>query len=394
MLQIERIQEALRAENFDGWLFYDFRGSNPIAYHVLELDATALYTRRWFYFIPATGVPTRIVSAVEPHVLGELPGAMQIFRDWRELLDTLHTTLVGAQRLAMEYSPHNAIPYVSRVDAGTIELIHSLGKEVVSSANLVAAFEARLTEEQIASHRTAGQLIMGIKDAIFAYVRDRVLAGGEPTEYEVQQQFLTLFRKRGLVAHEPPIVAVNEHSGDPHYTPTATAHSPIRRGDFLLVDFSSKLPDPDAVWADYTWVAQVDTFVPEHQAHVFEIVRSARDRGIAFLAEQQLAGKRIQGWQVDDVVRQSMHDSGYAQWFIHRTGHSIARELHANGANLDNLETHDERELLDYTCCSIEPGIYLPEFGVRSEVNVLLLPAIIEVTGTPVQEAIVPLLAE
>jgi Xaa-Pro dipeptidase len=394
MLRLESIQEAIRAEGVDGWLFYDFRGSNPIAYHILGLDPAALYTRRWFYFIPATGIPTRIISAVEPHVLSELPGACQIFRDWREMQDLLHTTLVGAERVAMEYSPNSAIPVVSRVDAGTLELIRSLGKEVVSSANLVAAFDARLTREQIASHREAGRRLMIIKDAVFAHVRNRILTGGEPTEYEVQQRFLDLFREHGLITDEPPIVAVNEHSSDPHYVPSATQSSSIRRGDFLLVDFFAKLPGPDAIWADYTWVAYVDRVVPQHHARVFEIVRSARDRGIAYLDEARRPGKQIQGWQVDDVVRQVIYEAGYARWFIHRTGHSIARELHGNGANLDNLETHDERELLDYTCCSVEPGIYLPEFGVRSEVNVILFPERVEVTGAPIQEEIVPLLAE
>jgi len=393
-MRTEMIQEALHAEGIDGWLFYDFRGLNPIAYHILGLDPEAMYTRRWFYFIPATGEPTRIVSAVEPHVLGELPGAKQVFRSWSELFDTLHTTLVGAERIAMEYSPNNAIPYVSRIDAGTLELVRSLGKEVVSSANLVAVFDARLTEAQIASHREASRRMMSIKDAIFAYVRDRIRAGGEPTEYEVQQRFVRLFREQGLVVEEPPIVAVNAHSGDPHYAPTATAHVPIRRGDFLLVDYWARLPDPDAIWADYTWVAQVDTTVHARQAHIFDIVRAARDRGLAYLREQRAKGNRLQGWQVDDVVRQVIQDAGYGPYFVHRSGHSIARELHANGANLDNLETHDERELIDYTCCSMEPGIYLPEFGVRSEVNVLLLPGIIEVTGMPMQDRIVALLAE
>jgi Xaa-Pro dipeptidase len=393
-MELERIQQALREEQLDGWLFYDFRKSNPIAYQVLGLPEHAMYTRRWFYFIPAMGTPTAIISAVEAHVLQSLPGQHLIYPTWQQMHAHLHQVLKSGLRIAMEYSPLNAIPYMARVDAGTVELVCSFGVEVISSADLAQRFMAQLSQQQIAGHREAGRRLIMAKNALFAILGEELRQGMELNEYRVQQRFVDLLEQGGIVVSEPPIVAVNAHASNPHYLPTAQQHSAIQRGDLLLFDFWGHLAHDRAVYADYTWMAFVGTEseIPEQQRAVFEIVRRARDTGIAFVREGLAAGRSIEGRQVDDVVRTVIAEAGYGDYFVHRTGHNIGTEEHGNGANLDNFETQDSRVLLPYTCCSVEPGIYLPEFGIRSEVNLLILEHDAEVTGSPVQEAIVPLL--
>ncbi len=393
-MELESIQQALSAENLDGWLFYDFRQSNPIAYQVLSLPVDEMYTRRWFYFVPAQGTPTALISAVETHVLRSLPGERHIFRTWQEMQFHLTGLLHPGMRVAMEYSPMNAIPYVSRVDAGTIELVRACGAEVVSSANIAQRFVAQLTGEQIESHREAGRRIMAAKDRLFLELAGQLRSGASLDEYSVQQRFLALMEQTGVVVPEPPIVAVNEHSGNPHYEPTANASSPIMPGDLLLVDFWARLPDPDAIFADYTWMAFAGTRaeIPDRQRVIFEIVRRARDAAITFVRERLQQGKPVEGCEVDDVARNVIAREGYGDYFVHRTGHSIGMVPHANGANIDNFETRDERLLLPRTCCSIEPGIYLPEFGIRSEVDLLVFEHDAEVTGVPAQEEITALL--
>ncbi|HEV2655065.1 MAG TPA: M24 family metallopeptidase [Ktedonobacteraceae bacterium] len=393
-MNLERIQAALRAEMCDGWLFYDFRKSNPIAYQVLELPLDEMYTRRWFYFVPANGTPTALVSAVEAHVLRSLPGARLMFHTWQEMHAQLRALLQGSRHIAMEYSPMNAIPYISRVDAGTLELIRSFNVDVVSSANLSQRFVAQLSAAQMQSHRAAGQRLIAAKDALFTQLGSDLRSGVVLDEYQVQQRFVALIERTGLIVPEPPIVGVNANSGNPHYEPTSQVSSPIRRGDLILFDFWARFPQDDAIYADYTWVAFAGTHdqIPARQREVFELVRAARDTGIAFIRERMAAGERVEGRQVDDVTRASIARAGYGDYFVHRTGHSITTFEHGNGANLDNLETQDERILLPNTCCSVEPGIYLPEFGIRSEVNLLILKNDAEVTGVPAQQEIVPLL--
>ncbi|MDQ2886452.1 MAG: M24 family metallopeptidase [Chloroflexota bacterium] len=393
-MNLERIQEALRAEMCDGWLFYDFRKSNPIAYQVLELPLDEMYTRRWFYFVPAAGTPTALVSAVEAHVLRSLPGARLVFHTWQEMHAQLRTLLQGSRRIAMEYSPMNAIPYISRVDAGTLELIRSFNVDVVSSANLSQRFVAQLSAAQMQSHRAAGRRLIAAKDALFTQLGSDLRSGVVLDEYQVQQRFIVLIEQMGLIVPEPPIVGVNANSGNPHYEPTSQVSSPIQRGDLILFDFWARFPQDDAIYADYTWVAFAGTRdeIPARQREIFELVRAARDTGIAFIRERMAAGERVEGRRVDDVTRASIARAGYGDYFVHRTGHSITTFEHGNGANLDNLETQDERILLSNTCCSVEPGIYLPEFGIRSEVNLLILENDAEVTGVPAQEEIVALL--
>jgi Xaa-Pro aminopeptidase len=287
----------------------------------------------------------------------------------------------------------NAIPYISRVDAGTVELIRSFGAEVVSSANLSQRFVAQLTNEQIESHREAGRRLIVAKDQLFAELTHDLHISTELDEYMVQQRFLALIQQAGLVAPEPPIVAVNAHSGNPHYAPSEQLHAPIQRGDLILFDFWAKLPQDGAIFADYTWMAFAGTHdeIPQKQREVFDTVRRARDTGIAFVRERLAAGERVEGRQVDDVTRAVIVKAGYGDYFVHRTGHNIATIDHGNGANIDNFETQDERVLLTNTCCSIEPGIYLPEFGVRSEIDLLIHANDAEVTGVPAQEEITTL---
>ncbi|GCE19425.1 M24 family metallopeptidase [Dictyobacter kobayashii] len=395
-MNIKKIQQVLQEAKLDGWLFYDFRKSNPIAYQVLQIPVDAMYTRRWFYFVPAQGDPIALISAVEPHILSSLPGERVLFRTWQEMHARLRDILPAHATIAMEYSPLNAIPYVSRVDAGTIELVRSFDVEVVTSANLAQRFIAQLSEEQIYSHREAGRLLIAAKDILFAQLGADLREGRALNEFEVQQRFVALIQQAGLELPEDemPIVAVNANSGNPHYEPTALQHSPIRRGDLVLFDFWARLPRPDAVFGDYTWVAFAGTRdeIPARQREVFEVVRSARDSGIAFVRARLAAGGSVEGREVDDVTRNVIVKAGYGDYFVHRTGHSIGSVLHGNGANIDNFETQDERTLLPYTCNSIEPGIYLPEFGIRSEVDLLILEHDAEVTGVPIQNEIVPLL--
>ena len=392
-MNLEQVQQALRDEGLDGWLFYDFRKSDPIAYRVLTLPDDAFYSRRWFYFIPTQGAPSAIISAVESHVLNSLPGERRIFRTWQEIRIYLQAILNPGMRVAMEYSPMNAIPYMSRVDGGTLELVRSYGVEVASSANLAQRFIARLTPAQVESHRQAGQRLIAAKDALFDELSDNLRAGTAMNEYGVQQRLLALIEQVGLVKADVH-VAVNANISNPHYGPTSEQHSPIRRGDLVLFDFWAHMPEPKAIYADYTWMAFAGTReeIPDRYLEIFDIVTRARDAAIAFVRKQLEAGQRVQGCQVDDVARGVIADAGYADYFVHRTGHSIDTVVHGNGANIDNFETQDERILLPSTCCSIEPGIYFPEFGVRSEVDLLIHEHDAEVTGIPIQEEIVALL--
>lgn len=392
-MQLADIQQALSQEQLSGWLFYDFRQSNPLAYQILGLSQETFYSRRWFYFVPAQGEPTALVSAVEAHVLRDLPGRQLVFNTWQEMHAHLAALLVRGTRVAMEYSPLNAIPTIARVDAGTVELVRSYDVEVVSSADIAQRFVARLSQEQQESHREAGRRLIAAKDELFAQLGADLRHDCALDEYSVQQRFVALIHEQGLVLGGGPLVAVNGNASNPHYEPDETTHSPLRRGDLVLCDFWARLPGTTAVFADYTWMAfagQRDE-IPARQREVFAIVRAARDAGVAFARARLGAGEPARGCEVDDVVRKVITDAGYGQFFVHRTGHSIGTSDHGNGANLDNYETQDERRLLPGTCCSVEPGIYLPEFGVRSEINLLIGERDLEITGVPAQMEITPL---
>jgi Xaa-Pro dipeptidase len=370
IMQLDAIQTALRHAKLDGWLFYDHHHRDPIAYRILGLSEALHITRRWYYFVPAAGEPRKLVHRIESGRLDSLPGKAQVYSSWQELEAGLKQLLNGAQRIAMQYSPRNAIMYVSMVDAGTVEVLRELGKTVVSSADLVSRFEAVLTPEQEKSHHEAQQKLDAILEAGFREIGHRVRSGGT-TEYEMVQWFQRAMADAGLVWEHGPNVSVNAHSADSHYEPTAQAHAPIRSGDFLLIDIWAR-PNRDAtVFYDITWTGVVDREPTPREQAVFDVVRQARDAAITKVKEAFAAGKPIAGWEADDAARAVIRDAGYAEYFTHRTGHNIATELHGNGAHLDNLETHDERLLLPHTCFSVEPGVYLRDFGIRSEVNMM-----------------------
>jgi Xaa-Pro dipeptidase len=379
-MDLPAIQAALRDRNIDGWLFYDHHHRDPIAYRVLGLPAHLMVTRRWFYLIPAEGEPVKLVHKIEAGHLDSLPGSKREYAAWQELFDHVKAMLSNQRDIAMQYSPNNLVFYISLVDAGTIELIRGLGKNVLSSGDLVAQFEATWTEEQIKTHFQARDAVDAITAAAFQEIGRRARAGGT-TEYEIQRWFMEAFQREDLVSDDPPIVAVNAHAGNPHYEPHAENPAPIREGDLVLLDVWAKKNVPDAVYYDITWMGFLGQAPSDHMRELFQVVRDARDVGVKTVQDAVASGRHIAGWEVDRAVRSHIKKSGYGESFIHRTGHSIGTEVHANGANMDDLEIHDERRILPNSCFSIEPGIYLPELGVRSEVNVLVRPNIAEVTG-------------
>ncbi len=391
--RMSEIQDALReVPGLDGWLFYDFRGSDPLAYRILRLDPTRHVTRRWYYWIPAKGAPAKLVHRIEPHSLDDLPGEAAIYLSWEDQQAALAQMLAGIQRVAMQYSPHNAIPYISRVDAGTVELVRSRGIEVVSSADLVQRFEAVWDERQLASHQYAVDRLRQIVGEAFTHVGHTLPAGQPLTEYDLQQFIMDRIRSHGMTTSSPPIAAVNAHSADPHYSPGPAGSTPIAKGDLVLIDLWAKRPEAGSVYGDITWTGYVGSEVPTRHREIFAIVRAARDAALDFVRTQVQGGSFPCGWEVDEVCRQVIRKAGYGNQFVHRTGHSIGEEVHGNGANIDNLETRDGRRLLPRTCFSIEPGIYLTgEFGIRSELDVYLSDREVQVFGQPVQTEILPI---
>ena len=390
---IESVQKALQRDKLDGWLFYSFRGSDPIAENILRLDQAKFTTRRWFYFVPAEGTPQKIVHAIEPDTLDTLPGDKQIYLPWQQLHTVLGESLAGAKRVAMQYSPLNTIPYLSRVDAGTIDLIRAFGIEVVTSADLVQTFEAVWTGEQLESHLYAARNMREIVDAIIKEVGRRIRDNVSATEVEIQQFVLDEFKRRDLTAGHPPIVAINQHSADPHYAPNLDHNLVMKKGDFLLVDMWAKRRMPHAVYDDITWTFFIGDSVPAENENIFNIVRDGRDAAIKAVQRRYAAGEIVYGWEIDQEARSSISKAGYGQYFLHRTGHNIHEEVHGNGANIDSLETKDNRRLMARTCFSIEPGVYLKgNFGVRSEVDVYLSDTEAIVTGQPIQTHVVAIL--
>jgi Xaa-Pro aminopeptidase len=417
--RVSAIQAALREAGVEGWLFYDFRGSDPLAYRILKLDVRGITTRRWFYFIPATGEPTKIVHSIERGKLDQLPGRKLVYLPWQQLHQYLRDTLTGRgsrnlvhtqrgkwrvytwrelsgkpRRIAMQYSPNNDIPYMSRIDAGTIELIRSFGITPVPSADLVQQFEAAWTPAQLETHTEASDKIHRIIMEAFGEIARRIRANTPTTEYDIQQFMVRRYEEEGLMSdNEPPIVAVNANAANPHYEPTRDINAPIRRGDFVLFDVWAKLKKPGAVYTDQSWTGYVGESVPAEYTRIFNIVRDARDAAVKFIQESVRAGRAIKGADVDDVSRGVITRAGYGAQFIHRTGHSIGEEVHGNGANIDNLETRDARRIIPGTTFSIEPGIYLEgKFGVRSEIDVHVTERDALVTGQPIQTEVIAIL--
>ena len=392
---IHEIQQALKTERLDGWLLYNFRDSNIFATRLLALPKHIMFTRRYFYYIPAHGEPRKLVHRIEEWNLDPLPGKKSIYLSWRSLEDGLRELLHGAKIIAMEYSPRCAIPYVSTVDAGTLELVHSTGMEIASSANLIQYFEARWDDEQLKDNIESAAHLHQIVDETFGFIRGKIKLNDTITEYDVQQFMSAEFKKRGLVTSSDPNCSVNANSANPHYEPTKEIHSPLHKGDYVLLDLWAKKDKPRSVYADITWMGFLGETVPDEFEKIFQIVKGGRDAALEFVRASIKAEKNIHGYEVDDAARNYIAHHGYGEYFVHRTGHSIGEEVHGNGANMDNLETRDERTIIPQTSFSIEPGIYLRDkFGIRSEIDVYISKdREVIVTGLPMQEKVIPILA-
>ncbi len=393
MFDLASVQESLRQFGVDGWLLYDFRGSNAPARRLLGLDAKPPGSRRFFYMVPAEGEPKKLVHAIESRALEDLPGPRIVYSSWQALQEGVAALVGDARRVAMEYAPELSNPYVSRVDAGTVEFVRTLGVEVVPSGDLIQIHESTWDDEQWATHLAADLVTTSAYDVAWAFIADRTREGGSVRETEVQKVILDHFETGGLTTYSPPNVSVGPHSGDPHYEPTAGGDGEIRAGDFVLIDLWGKLKKPRSVYSDLTRVGFVGATVPEKYEAIFRIVADARDAAIALVRERFAAGIPLRGFEVDDAARAVIRRAGREDRFTHRTGHNIGQEVHGDGAHMDNLETHDERLVLPRTCFSIEPGIYFEEFGVRSEVDVFVDAAgEVHVTGG-LQKSVVPILA-
>jgi Xaa-Pro dipeptidase len=381
IMQVSEIQQALGEQGLDGWLFFDHHRRDPLSYRVLGLEPEGNVTRRWYYLIPAVGKPLGLVHRIEAWVLDAMPGEMAAYSSWSEMADGLRRMLAGCRRVAMQYSPNCAIPYVSLADSGTVELVRGLGVEVVSSADLIQRFEARWDRAKLESHLEAGRRVDAIRRQAFWLAGDRLRTGTPMTEWELQQFILSRFATSGLTTDHGPIVAVNENAANPHYAPTRSGSRSIEEGDVLLVDMWARLNQPKSVYYDITWTVYCGSQAPPEAQRVFEVVREARDRAIRLVQTAAEKGAELRGFEVDDAARSYIAEQGFGQNFIHRTGHSIGEEVHGAGANMDNLETHDDRRIIPWTCFSVEPGIYLRNYGIRLEVDVFVDDTEARVTG-------------
>lgn len=380
-MNLDALQQALREERIDGWLFCDFHRRDYVARTLLELSRDEWMTRRWYYLVPVAGNPCKLLHQIESDQMAGLPGEVRTYRGWADLHAALRQMLAGHPRIAMQYSPMNQLPSIAMADAGTVELVRSFGHEVVSSANLVHRCDSRWSAEALALHLEAGRLIDDIVRETFREIGGRIAAGSPASEHEVQQFMAERLDRHGLISDSPPIVATGMHSGIPHYSPTPQDSLHIVAGDLVLLDVWAKCDKPGAVYYDVTWTGFAGSRPPERMEEVFQIVRRARDTAVEAVDTAMREGRLIRGFEVDRAARGVIEAAGYGEYFVHRTGHSIGESVHANGANMDDLETHDERPVLAGTCFSIEPGIYLPEFGIRSEVDVYVEPGAARVTG-------------
>lgn len=393
-MELKAIQSALLSAGLDGWLFYDFHNRDHIAARILSMDTSRFASRRWFYYIPAEGTPQKLVHAIEPWRCDHLPGDKHIYLPWEQLHQLLKDMLGSAKKVAMQYSPNNAIPYVSIVDGGTIDLIRSFGVEVASSADLVSLFESHLSMQDWLSHVEAGKSMQIVKDETFNEIARRIKAGEHPKEFEIQHFMHDLMRQHEMLWEDGPIVAINEHAADPHFEPTPDNSYEMKEGDLVLLDLWAKKNKPGSIYYDITWMGYIGTEVPAKIEAIFQIIRQARDTALQLVIERFGENKLVYGWEIDDACRQVIVDAGYGQYFIHRTGHNIAEEVHGNGTHIDNLETKDERKIINGSCFSIEPGIYMPDekIGFRTEIDAFITDeGSIKVVGA-VQEHIIKIL--
>lgn len=381
------IQRYLAEHDLDGWLIYDYHGLNPLS--GLFLGSTPnLATRRWLYFVPRSGGPVYLFQRIEDNLPRSFPGQVRIYTGWLDFYRQIECILSGCRRIALEYSPRCALPSVSRVDAGTVEVLRELGIEPVSSAELVQFIRCRLDQQQVDSHRAAVEGLYAVKDIIIEGIRNDLRAGFSPSEYQVQQRYLVQFERLGLITEHPPIVAVNEHSGNPHYQPEPDASLSLKPDSLLMLDTWARKREAGSVYADITWMVYLGESVPERIEQIFEIVRAARDAVVEGLVHRHRTGQSVRGYEADDMARGIITAAGFGEYFTHRTGHNLSSDVHGAGANLDNLETHEERLLIPGTAFTVEPGIYLPEFGVRSEIDLYYDPAAGFQVTTPAQKEI------
>jgi Xaa-Pro aminopeptidase len=387
-MRIDEIQQALREAVLDGWLFFDHHMRDPLAYRVLQFQPPRTPTRRWYYLIPAQGEPRGLVHRIEQGMLDGLPGVKTPYASWPKQVEGLSMLLQGCRKIAMQYSANCAVPYVSMVDGGTLELVRGTGVEVVTSADMVQFFEARWNQAQFQSHIEAGGLVDEIRRNAFRLIGEKQRAGESISEYDIKQFIRRSFAEQNLFTDHGPIVAVNANCSNPHYEPEEQGSSPIMPGDFVLIDLWAKLNQPDAVYYDITWTGFCGKKPKPEMIKVFETVRDARDAAVKRVVEAVKAGEDLRGYQVDDAARNYITERDYGEYFFHRTGHSIGTEVHGTGANMDNLETHDERKIIPWTCFSVEPGVYLPAFGVRSEVNVFVADGTAATTGEVQRELV------
>lgn len=391
---ITEIQKAMLEYNVDGWLFYDFWKANSFAQKILKMPSHIVQSRRFFYLIPKSGEPKKLLHNIEQFNLDHLPGEKKTYVSWKSGDEGLRWLLQGMKTVAMEYSPMNAIPYVSKVDAGTIERVKNCGVNIVSSADLAQYFDARWNDEQLRDNLEVSKVLRQTVDDTFAFMREKIKAKQRITEYDVQQFMLSIFKKHDYYTEFDPNCSVNANSANPHYEPTKEIHSELHENDFVLIDLWAKKNKPGATYGDITWVGFLGSSVPEKYVKVFNVVAGARDAAFAFVENAFANKKKIRGCDVDDVSRNYIVERGYGEYFVHRTGHSITEDLHGTGAHIDNLETHDERLIIPETSFSIEPGVYLPgDFGIRSEVDVFITKdGNVMVTGEPRQREMIAIL--
>lgn len=393
-MDLQAIQSELQKKGIDGWLFYDFHNRDAIAARILNMNTSRFASRRWFYYIPASGEPQKLVHSIEQWRCDHLPGKKNVYLPWQQQHALLKEILGNAKKIAMQYSPYNAIPYVSIVDGGTIELIRSFGIEVVSSADLVSKFESHLTMEDYKSHCEASESMQFIKDSAFKEIARRMKENNPPTEYEIYEYMIDLYKKHNMVCEDGPIVAVNEHAADPHFEPTKENSYRMKEGDLVLIDLWAKKNKPGAIYYDITWMGYIGHSVPKEIEDIFQVARAGRLAALDFVKQCFKENKPVHGWEVDDICRNVLTKAGYGEYFIHRTGHNIGEEVHGNGCHIDNLETKDERVIIPGTCFSIEPGIYMPErkLGYRTEIDIFVTDeGNVEVSGRQ-QDAIIPIL--
>ncbi len=386
------IQTSLKQKGLDGWLFYDYRGSDPVGRKILNLRDEGPQTRRWFYFIPVVNAPVKIVHSVERNVLDHLPGKKHVYLSLEEMKEGLSQILKNGNTIAAQYSQNGVLPYVSRIDAGTFELLKSYKVKIKSSADLLQEFEARWTESQLNTHKNSAKLIYEIIENAFRLIKRKIHSHHEITEYSLQKYLMTEMKKRGLIFDHPPIVATGKNSGDPHYIPTKLKSDTIYPKSIVQLNLWGKEKDENAVYAVIAWVGYVGKEIPAEKAEKFEKICSARDLAVSHIDKMIKENKKIYGWQIDDLVRNDLKRAGYGSYFLHRSGHSIGREVNDAGTNIDNLETRDERQIIEKTCFSIEPGLYFSDYGMRSEINVYVDRKGAHVYTQPVQNEIFPIM--